>query len=339
MREGGRRKTRFGSLKARALLLLVPISMLAISACKDSGGGLDPIVPAGGTNIAASEFVSAVAEDSTAGAYTADVMPRGDTTGPMLLGPREYVQGSSALVQVVTDSAATELVIGVANTASGYWTLPLNASAKVSVSDGAYPLPTAEATLSKIAVTEGPRAAAVASSNSWILTITPTGNPGRTSFRLLVAQRTPAGLSLASSHTVYQNNTAVGSDALQVSLNWIDPVDMDLHVETPDGGDIYWAARTGAQGGQLDLDSNPACSLDNVNNENITWLTSTPVPGTYTVRLDLWSACTQPGPFPYIITITVNGETSLYQGELLATDADAGGAHSGQLIETLNIGG
>ena len=329
----------FGSLKARALLLLVPISILAISACKDSSGGLDPIVPSGGTTITANEFVSAVAEESATGTYTDDLMPQGGTTGPMLLGPREYVQGSSALVQVVTDSAATELVVGVASTSSGYWTIPLNASAKAAVRDDTGFLPAAEATLSKIAVSEGPRAAAVASSNSWILTITPTGTPGRTSFRLLVAQRTPAGLSLASSHTVYQNSTAVGSNALQVSLNWIDPVDMDLHVETPDGGDIHWGAPTGAQGGVLDLDSNPACNIDGVNNENITWLTSTPVAGTYTVRLDLWSECSQPGPFPYIITITVNGQASLYQGELLATDADAGGAHSGQVIETLNIGG
>lgn len=328
-----------GSLKVRALLLLVPISILAISACKDSSGGLDPIVPSAGTNIAANEFVTAIAQESETGVYTDALMPRGSTEGPMLLGPREYVQGSSALVQVITDSSATELVVSVANTSSGYWTIPLTTSAKAAVRDGADFLPGTEATLTKIAVSEGSRAAAVASSNAWILTITPTGTPGRTSFRLLVAQRTPEGLSLASSHTVYQNSTAVGSDALQVSLNWLDPVDMDLHVETPDGGDIHWGARTGTQGGELDLDSNPACNIDGTNNENITWLSTTPVAGTYTVRLDLWSACAQSGPFPYIITITVNGETSLYQGELLATDADSGGAHSGQIIHTLNVGG
>ncbi len=318
-------------------LLLLPVFLVFLAACGESGGGLDPIVPAGGTAILASEFVSGVSLGGVDGSYSTDPLPQGTLDAPSILGAREYVQGSSAVLQVTVDSTATQLLVGVGGTAGGYWTLDLSALAKTGARTRELSLPGAEATLTKMAAVEGEAAAAAALANSWIVTITPTGTPGRTSFRLLVATRSAAGVSQVASHSVFQNQTAVGSDALQVSLNWIHPVDMDLHVTTPSGEDIYWANKSGSQGGTLDLDSNAACSIDGVNNENITWLTSTPQAGQYIVRLDLWSACSEAGPFPYVVTVTVNGQSTLYQGEMAATEADGGGSGAGRFITTIDV--
>ncbi len=317
--------------------LLIPAFLLLLSACGESGSGLDPIVPATGTSIPASEFVSGVSLDGNDGSYVDEALPEGEAEAPLVMGAREYVQGSSAVMQVSVDPSTTQILVGVANTVSGYWTIDLSAAAKAAVT--AQPsLPGVEATLAKIAVTRGEASAAALLENSWIITITPTGTPGRTSFRLLVATRNEEGVSQATSHTIMQNATAVGSDALQVSLNWIHPVDLDLHVVTPGGEDIFWAHRSGSDGGTLDLDSNAGCRIDGVNNENITWLSSTPAAGDYIVRLDLWSACAEEGPFPYIITVTVHGETHLYQGEMSATEADNGGEGSGRYITTVTVG-
>ena len=339
-REGHRRQIMSRTSRIPLLVfLLLPAFLLVLAACGESGGGLDPIVPAGGTTIPASEYISAVAMDDVAGTYVDEAMPEGTSDGPVILGAREYVQGSSAVLQVSVDPGATQLLISADNTVNGYWTIDLMAAAKTATSIQDLSLPGAESTLAKIAVTRGPEAAAAALANSWIITITPTGTPGRTSFRLLVASRDANGVSKASRHTVVQNATAVGSDALQVSLNWIHPIDMDLHVVTPSGEDIYWQHKSGTEGGTLDLDSNAACSIDGVNNENITWLSSTPAAGQYIVRLDLWAACAQEGPFPYLITVTVHGETTLYQGEMSATEADTGGEGAGRFITSINVGG
>src|SRR5204863_7025808 len=63
------------------------------------------------------------------------------------------------------------------------------------------------------------------------------------------------------------------NSAVQVTLRFNQPVDMDLHVDEPtaDSGvcEVFWAdpnhAFSGGCGrGSLDLDSNPSCMLDNV---------------------------------------------------------------------------
>ncbi|MDR2765752.1 MAG: hypothetical protein LBB90_12065 [Tannerella sp.] len=126
------------------------------------------------------------------------------------------------------------------------------------------------------------------------------------------------------------NVIEVGTGKLQVSLSWDRQDDVDLMLIDPNGNQVYYArpftfdgavdeavweeyyekfADTGATKetrkrfftskgirviGELDLDSNAACEIDGVNNENITY-EEVVVPGTYLVAVNLWQKCTDTG--------------------------------------------
>jgi hypothetical protein len=103
------------------------------------------------------------------------------------------------------------------------------------------------------------------------------------------------------------NLLRVGSGDVQVSVAWDAPTDVDLHVTDPSGEEVYFAHKTSASGGTLDLDSNAACTIDNVNNENIVWPVGSAPSGNYTVELVYWSACTQPQS-NYTVTVVIAGQ-------------------------------
>ena len=118
----------------------------------------------------------------------------------------------------------------------------------------------------------------------------------------------------------------VGTGGLQVSLTFDNAKDVDLHLIEPEynyeSGDavsfyerhIYYGNRKSAAGGMLDLDSNPGCSIDNINNENITYNDSTAfIPaGTYKVYVDMFSNCDPSIATNYVVTV-------FYGGSLIAT--------------------
>jgi hypothetical protein len=129
----------------------------------------------------------------------------------------------------------------------------------------------------------------------------------------------------------------VGSGPIKVSLTWSAPVDLDLHVVTPDGGEIYYGNRLDSTNGTLDLDSNAGCAIDNVDNENIAWADSaTPAGGTYTVRVDYWSNCGLAQPIPFTVRVVNCGQVSDYSGTLTAAQADEGAAGAGTTITTFS---
>ncbi len=109
---------------------------------------------------------------------------------------------------------------------------------------------------------------------------------------LLVNAAANGGTSVQKSFAVTRLSTA--TDNLQVTLTWDQNSDLDLHLAeaTPDGTTqvIYWGAPTSTHGGTLNLDSNGACAIDSVRNENI-YYTSAPPDGTYTVKVDNWENC------------------------------------------------
>jgi len=117
---------------------------------------------------------------------------------------------------------------------------------------------------------------------------------------------------------------SVISGDVQVSVSWDTYTDVDLHVIEPSGEEIYYAHRSSATGGQQDLDSNPACSLDRVNNENISWPIGRSPQGCYTVLVDYWSSCGGQSA-EYTVTVKNCGEVNTFQGTFHGSDSSGGG--------------
>jgi hypothetical protein len=137
----------------------------------------------------------------------------------------------------------------------------------------------------------------------------------------LVYGAAPAGGPFGTMLTQNINMVRVGAGDVQVSVAWDAPTDVDLHVFDPDSEEIYFANTTSASGGTLDLDSNAACSIDNINNENITWPIGGAPSGNYSVSLVYWSACSQPQS-NYTVTIFVRGQAAqTFSGTLVTANS------------------
>ena len=93
---------------------------------------------------------------------------------------------------------------------------------------------------------------------------------------------------------------------LSVSLGWDAPVDLDLHVVTPDGIDIHpkninsfippppgtsTVTDVWRQGGRHDFDSNQECVFDGRQVERVLYVEAPPPPGRFRVYAQLFSAC------------------------------------------------
>ena len=128
----------------------------------------------------------------------------------------------------------------------------------------------------------------------------------------------------------------VATGEVQVSISWDSPTDVDLHVVDPDGDEIYYGSRTTDEGGELDLDSNAGCSMDEKRNENITWPEGTAKRGTYIVRVDYWSACSFTGTTNYVVTVRRDGHApQTYTGSLTGSGT-GGGEGDGIQVATFN---
>lgn len=152
-----------------------------------------------------------------------------------------------------------------------------------------------------------------------------TLDEGQTSFTVQVAIVDESG-NISQIWESPVNLKVVGTGALQVSLSFDNAKDVDLHLIEPEYNDeygepvgfysrhIYYGNHWSANGGWLDLDSNPSCALDYVNNENITYNDSTAwvAPGTYKVYVDLFENCDETVPTNYVVTV-------FYGGNLIAS--------------------
>jgi hypothetical protein len=164
------------------------------------------------------------------------------------------------------------------------------------------------------------------------LLITLSQSIGASDFAFLYA------IGTADSIGVYQEVAAsvvsVGTGDLQVSVSWDADSDVDLHVVDPVGDEVYYGATLIASGGELDLDSNAACLIDGVNNENITWAAAPE--GTYTVRVDYYLGC-QVDRTSYVVTLQrVDHGADTFSGTLTG-EGDGGGAGSGLDITTFTM--
>jgi len=126
--------------------------------------------------------------------------------------------------------------------------------------------------------------------------------------------------------------TTVGTGDVQVTLSWDVDSDTDLHVVGPGGDEIYYARRQSSSGGVLDLDSNAACSIDGIRNENITWPVGRAPRGPYIVRVDYWSACGA-SRTNYTVRVNNGGNVQILTG-FFTGSGDQGGLGSGRTVAT-----
>ena len=110
-------------------------------------------------------------------------------------------------------------------------------------------------------------------------------------------------------------DTQIGD--LNVTLTFDQLKDVDLHLYTPSGNHIYYAARGGSytltDGSTvsygLDHDSNAACNIDGLNNENIFIPAELIEAGTYTVVVDMYSNCApQNAPTNWSVIVRYQGQ-------------------------------
>jgi hypothetical protein len=110
-----------------------------------------------------------------------------------------------------------------------------------------------------------------------------------------------------------------GTGDVKVSVSWDQPEDLDLHVFEPGGEEIYYAHDVSATGGTLDMDSNPACSIDNRDNENIYWPTGAAPHGTYQVDVVYYEHCTAPHT-NFTVTVIRGGDIQTFHGTFEAAE-------------------
>jgi hypothetical protein len=154
-----------------------------------------------------------------------------------------------------------------------------------------------------------------------------TGGVGAGSYYVRVRSVSSCGSSAPSNEILIFVVGFTGD--VQVSVSWDAPSDVDLHVIDPSGEEVYYGNSVSASGGQLDVDSNAACSIDGRQIENIRWASRAPG-GTYTVRVDYWSSCAV-AQTNFLVTVKNGASTQTFAGNFTG-DGDRGAAGSGRTI-------
>jgi hypothetical protein len=299
-----------------------------LSACSDD----NPAAPGEKMD----ELIPIVTVGGAAGVFVNQAFPgaSGGAPAPTVRSSAQIVRGGSVIVQVTTSGPASELLVRLADPqAGGHFVIDLAAaSPPASVQAGGrstavrYTKRERGTLLSRGAV-------ASAEGSTYALVITSASSLSLQALRFEIATRNGGAVSAPAPLDLGVNPDAGASDELQVSLNWNAPVDMDLHVETPSGEDIFYGNTAGAGGGALDLDSNAGCSIDGINNENITWGETDPEEGRYIVRVDLWSACDYGANIPFTVTTNMCSQTDVFDGTFSPSAETQGGAYSGRVVQ------
>jgi hypothetical protein len=239
------------------------------------------------------DYITALATSVGVEAAFHSGFPPAEGAGPVITvgGSGAMITGGSAIRTVQSATAFTRIIVAV-DGVDGYWevTLPAAVTAEELVLTLAQSLP--EVTFNVDFALGGTAG---------------VGNWGSEFVQVLI----------------------VGTGVVQVSVTWNTTADVDLYVVDPLSEEIYYGDQQAGSGGFLDLDSNAACSGDNIRNENITWPESAPS-GTYTVRVNLWDDCGA-AVTDYVVTVRRRDQAPLtFNGTL---DAPGVGGDAGAGIE------
>lgn len=203
----------------------------------------------------------------------------GTGAAPSVPDAATAVNGGSAQVAVSSDAEFTTVIVSVQG-ADDYWELTLPAGATAS---------------------------------DVVLGVAPQATAGIIRVRYGVGTGGTIGSYASQSLRVYR----VGNGDVQISVSWTGASDVDLRVIDPSGEEVYFGNTVSASGGTLDLDSNAACSIDNVNNENIVWPVGGAPRGEYRVVVDYWSDCGV-ARSDYVVTVQAEGqEPQIFSGSFV----------------------
>ena len=293
-------------MSVMTVLALAPV-VLGV-ACSDSGeGGGSPFSPSQGGTLRIEDFVASAAVGATEGVVRRGFPPAG-AGGPTVAvtGNGIVVNGGASKFDVSSATSFSRIIVSLAGESHGLSTT--SSSGLGDYYEIELPAPATDVTL--------------------LLTF-PTSLPiAEFDVFFSVGEDGSVGPVSRLNFDVIQ----VGTGDVQVTLAWDSDSDVDLHVIDPSGQEVYWANRDVPSGGNLDLDSNAGCSLDNVRNENIVWPVGQAPQGTYTVRVDYWSSCSVEAT-DYTVLVNNGGDVQVFSGRFTGS-GDRGGAGSGIDITT-----
>ncbi len=269
----------------------------------------------------------------------------GSNISALITSNTRALEGGSSPITISTNSSVSHLLMGIAGT-SGYY--------QVSVAD----LQT--------------------TSNGYIATILFNSDMPTEEFTIVAEMQNEATNEIGGRTEIAVSSIQQSSAGkLQVSLSWDLLNDIDLHLVEPDANEIFY----GNEGyisydwdriysehaddyysltesdleqyilddesttGVLDLDSNPGCSIDSVNNENIIYIFPSDIKtGEYIVKVDFYSDCVGTGITNYIVTARYDNQlivptsgSNPYNGSFQAGTDDFGGLGDGVEIMRFNI--
>ncbi len=108
-----------------------------------------------------------------------------------------------------------------------------------------------------------------------------------------------------------RNSQGAGSGEITITLMWDSKDDLDLHVFTPDGSEI-WHGNKSAQGGTLDIDANNAQNIKDHPIENVYF--PEPVSGEYWVYVYNYEDRTPGQSTNWIVRVQVGNEEEIFSG-------------------------
>jgi hypothetical protein len=268
----------------------------AVIALAVSGCGSDSTIAPSEEDVR--DYITALATSAGVDASFHSGFPPAEGSGPVinLGGSGAMITGGSAIRTVSSPTAFTRIIVAV-DGVDGYWeiTLPTAVTAEELVLTLAQSLP-------------------------------------ETTFNVDFALGGAGGVGNWGSE--YVQVLIVGTGVVQVSVTWNTSADVDLYVVDAVGEEIYYGDQQAGSGGFLDLDSNAACSGDNIRNENITWPESAPA-GTYTVRVNLWDDCDAPVT-DYVVTVRRRDQAPLTFSGTLNAPGNFGAEGAGVVVTTFN---
>ena len=128
---------------------------------------------------------------------------------------------------------------------------------------------------------------------------------------------------------------------LQITVSWDSGADLDLQVADPNGDEVWDGSKKVESGGEFDLGSSGACTIDPANdgfgNEHVAWTGGSPPPGIYEVRLNHYSFCGAPET-NYVVRIYRDGRVSTFSGTFTGR-GNRQGRGSGEIITTFEVAG